>query len=308
MKKRGQHYVWKTYLRPWSSNELLFCLRDGNIFETNIGNVAKERDFYRLNELNENDINMIKLLAIKDSPAQLQMLNLGWIKTFTEPFEFRTMLRSRNIMNIEIETAIDEVINNLEEDLHSLIEDRSIVYLDSILNKDITFYKTEKGNMDFSYYLCVQYMRTSKIKSNVIYSINTKNLNYDIEKIWNVLSHIYATNMGWSLYGGRHNYHMVLIVNKSPSSFITGDQPVVNTFSTIKTESDLEFYYPVSPNLAVLITEKQEYLGIEQLVVNNEDEIKRYNNYIVNNFKEQIYSHSRELLLKIKEGFSVEIK
>ena len=52
-----------------------------------------------------------------------------------------------------------------------------------------------------------------------------------------------------------------MIENNSKEDFITGDQPVINTFSfnAPKNESpeNLAFYYPISPDLAVLFIGKR---------------------------------------------------
>ena len=46
-------------------------------------------------------------------------------------------------------------------------------------------------------------MRTGKVKSDIAYRIDTmknRDLDYNIRKIWNVVSHIISTNMAWSIY------------------------------------------------------------------------------------------------------------
>ncbi|MBI5592548.1 MAG: DUF4238 domain-containing protein [Deltaproteobacteria bacterium] len=297
MKKRKQHYVWRHYLKPWSAGNKIFCLRDGKVFEPNLMGVANERDFYRLKELTQKDVDFIENLAIKPSPAHLQKLHANLVRRFNSLFKLKSFVQSRGIDDPELNERIEEDVNNLEEDLHGRIENGAIEHLSSILHGDIDFFGTDQGCIDFVYFMCVQYMRTKKIKSSVISTIKGT-ASIDLDKIWNVLSHIFATNMGWSLYADRSNLHLILLDNQSPVQFITGDQPVINSYATgdlTNPPQQLEFYYPVSPTVAVLLTEKGKSGGENQRSV-GPVEATVYNEHIVRNRHEQIYAASKVLL------------
>jgi len=275
----------------------IFCLRDGKVFEPNLMGVANERDFYRLRELNQEDIDFIENIAIKPSPTHLQKLHANLVRQFNSLFQLKSFVQSRGMDNPELNKKIEEAVNNLEEDLHGRIEYGAIEHLSSIQRGDTDFFDTDQGCIDFVYFLCVQYMRTKKIKSRVL--LTMKGLTgIDLEKIWNVLSHIFATNMGWSLYADRRNLHLVLLDNQSQAQFITGDQPVVNTYATgdpTHPPEQLEFYYPVSPTLAVLLTQKGGSWDEKRRTV-GPVEVTVYNEHIVRNRNEQLYAASRVLL------------
>lgn len=36
---RRQHHVWRSYLEAWSTDQIIFCLRDGRIFPSNVSGV-----------------------------------------------------------------------------------------------------------------------------------------------------------------------------------------------------------------------------------------------------------------------------
>ncbi len=202
MKKRKQHYVWQYYLKPWSSKGQIYCLKlnDCKIFETNLTGIANQRDFYRLQELNFQDIIFLKKL-IEKFPPFLQKIAVGWVDLFTFIYKFRDFANKNSINNPEIEAYIDEMINNFEEDMHGHIESDSIQYINSLLERNTNFYKTDKGNSDFNYFLSVQYMRTKKLKANMLSLVNKDNTGFfNIEKVWNVLSHIFATNIDYGVY------------------------------------------------------------------------------------------------------------
>ncbi len=237
------------------------------------------------------------MLAIKPSPVILQSLHTNLMKQFNLVFELKNYAHVQGIKDSELKTRLEEIENNHEEDFHGQIESSAIKYLESILSSNIEFFSTDEGYMEFVYFLCVQYTRTKKIKTRVL-SIVKPPPNIDFEKIWNILSHIFATNMGASLYVDRHAYQLVLLDNQSSIQFITGDQPVVNTYASgdpkIPTQQ-LEFYYPVSPSAAVLLTKKEKYGGDNKHLI-SAVEVSTYNEFIERNKYEQIYAASKSAL------------
>jgi len=297
-KKRHHHYVWRYYLRAWASNEKIACLRGGRIFKPNLMGVGQKRDFYKLQELNSDELAFIKRLAIDTAPKHLQELHTNLVRRFNIVFKLREYIESKDINDQELKNLLDITIHNLEEDLHAGIEGETIKYIESILREDIDFYNIDKGCIDFIHFLCVQYLRTEKMKESTLDAIrNMTTINF--EKINNVLNHIFATNMAWTFCAERKVFKMVLLKNETAKEFITGDQPVINTYGVIGTSKtpidDIELYYPVSPKLAILISEKEEYKGIRTKVV-NENDVVSYNNLILKNSHSQVYATSVSVL------------
>ena len=299
-KKRRHHYVWRKYLRAWAIDEKIYCLRDGKIINPNLMGVAQQRDFYKLNDLSDDDIEFIKKLIIEKSPKVLSRGHEQLLSAFT--YVHRLLKKYPEISstkNLEVKKVVDLCLHNLEEDLHSGIELIGKKYLDCLLNKDTVFFETDGGFIDFIYYVCVQYMRTKKIKESTIESFKFSSQRSAIGKSWNILSHIFATNIGGSLYVDRKYFKLMMIENNSKEDFITGDQPVINIFSlrTPKNESpeNLAFYYPISPNLAVLVIEKHFFEGMTVLSV-TQQEVDSYNKAIMQCSFEQVYSQKRDTL------------
>lgn len=301
MKKRKQHYVWRNYLRAWAVNDKLFCLRKGKIFFSDLMGLANERDFYRLNELSLAEIEFIKKLAIDGSPEILKRIHQNFINGFTQVYTLRNSLRQNNLSNDEIDEKIDELINNLEEDYHSKIEGSAVKYIEALIRKETHFFETEDGRIDFLYYLCNQYMRTKKMKNNVIQATNYQD-KINVENIWNALKHIYATNISFSL-NRQPEFKLILLNNLTQLPFITGDQPVINTFAIDKDLTaqvdELELYYPISPTTGILIRKKYKVDSSYINDINDEQEIELYNSYIIKESHEQIYSNSEETLKNI---------
>jgi len=300
-KKRHHHYVWRYYLRPWSSNGKIACLREGKLFSPNLMGVGQERDFNKLKELTPDEIEFIKNLAIARSNKRLQEVHLNLLKQFTFIFQFRKFIEAMGIKDPEAFEMIETAIHNIEEDLHTDIENTAIKYLDSILREDIGFYDKDEDCMEFLLFLSVQHQRTEKIKKSVLEAVKDVKI-VEFENVWNVLRHIFATNVAWVLYAERKVFRMILLKNESSIEFITGDQPVINTYYSIgvnKTPpNEFELYYPVSPKLAILISEREELKGT-QLKLLNENDVMAYNKMIVKNSHNQIYATS----ISILEGY-----
>jgi hypothetical protein len=107
--------------------------------------------------------------------------------------------------------------------------------------------------------LCVQYFRTKNIKESATSAVSPLGL-LDIDKAWNILSHIFSTTLGWSIYSERALWNVVILANHTSTPLITGDQPIINTYAAFGNEviehDYLEFYYPLSPHKALLLTKK----------------------------------------------------
>ena len=298
MKKRRHHYIWRYYLKPWTGNGKIWCCRKGKKFNTNLINVGQIKDFYRLKKLSKKDIEIIHKLTIENTRTHLQKVNKRWIEVFNFIFELKKLVDHKDINDEKINEFIDIVISNLEENIHSKIERDAKKYLDLILNENIDFYKTEEGCVEFSYFISVQYSRTNKVKSSVLEKLNGV---IDIENAWNVLAHIFASNISWGLFENRQIYAMVLLKNETSEEFITGDQPVINTCATYLSSDEppeeLELYYPVSPNLAILITERENDEYKDKLLLSREQVIQ-YNKMIAKQAHTQLYASSEECFKK----------
>ena len=286
MKKRRHHSVWKKYLMAWALNEKIYCLdlSNNNLFNSNPINVGIEKDLYKLNELTEREMAIIKSI-IESSPKHRQKAHKKLLNDYNMVFRLKNLLKSKDIKDNEIDTALAEYINNFGEELHSQIENLGEEYIDSIMEEDVSFYDTNDGCTGFLYYLSDQCMRVPlRIKI------------HGISRIWNLLGHIFADNMGWSLYRDRRLYKIVLLKNNSNVEFITGDKPVINTYwdkETLSLPDEIELYYPVSPKLSVLLTKAENYNGSNNLLL-NEKEVIMYNSLNVKNAHRQVYAMSEE--------------
>jgi len=305
MKKRGHHYVWKYYLSAWGNDEKIWCHREGKTFNSSTDGIGKKRDFYKLKELSIQDTKIIKKYFIDTTYPHLQKMNEKWIEIFSYIHNLKNELEKQSISGQQLDNFIDAAIYNFEEDLHGKIEEKAIKYLDSIKKEDVSFFQNNKGCISFSHYLAVQFLRTEKVKLDIIHSMETmdkRDPDFKIEKIWNVVSHILATNMAWSIFEStvtEKPYKIILLKNNNANEFITGDQPVVNIYKENNNLAvkETELYYPVSPKLGVLITKNKAYKAIAFLEL-SVGQVKYYNRLIIQNSRNQIYASTKRTIVE----------
>jgi hypothetical protein len=196
---------------------------------------------------------------------------------------------------------IDVLITNLEEEHHTNLERMAIPYLESIKRGQLNIKEEDSSLSNFLLFLTTQYTRTKKIKMNVIRSSQPAAdlIGLNIEKIWNIVSHISATNMAYTIYTQKTDFKWSILINNGNIPFITGDQPTINTLADYSSldvpPAEFELYYPISPDKALLIS-KAKYLNEPTNIEINEDEVIRYNSLILEASEEQVFSNSKETL------------
>lgn len=302
-KKQSQHYVWRHYLEQWATSNQLWLSENGKIYQHGLRGVGRKSYFYKLKQLSEADIEFIKNFITHSNNPQLRKVNEGWIDMFTKVFQIKELLKEKRISNAEFENALDILETNIEENFHSKIEKNSVGYLAAILRGDTSFFKSNKDCIAFLHFLALQYMRTNNMQKRQCTQFR-KVGGENMETMWPVMRHVFSMNIATSMYLERTKYRLVLLRNNSEVQFITGDQPVINTYAVSgKGTEELEFYYPVSPNIAVLVTEKNEYKTVESIEV-IDSQAKWFNQAIADLSDEQIYAFSKESLIEFKKQSS----
>lgn len=310
MIKRKHHYVWRRYLNQWSENDLIWCLRNGIIFRPNLMGVAQKKDFYKINELSEKDIDFLYYYIDQLPDPVLKKECKGWVDVFSKVSEMIRVLRNKWAKGVEpdIDKKIDLIIHNTEEELHSAIEVSAIHIMDKLIAGNHDVFEDSSNYIKFINYICTQYTRTNNVRQTVVGSLLTFQL-ADINKIWNILSHITATAISLSIIREKGAWSVVILDNQSSIPFITTDQPVINTFSafgeTPNEHDSLEFYYPLSPTVAILLTKRKEFLNTKNFIV-DACQVEHYNSSMVSLAHEQIFASSENelegLLLKVTDG------
>ncbi|MGC2229863.1 MAG: DUF4238 domain-containing protein, partial [Candidatus Acidiferrum sp.] len=201
----------------------------------------------------------------------------------------------------EARHLLDVAISNLNEDYHASIERRFWTYLELIKRCDFSFYEDLTKATEFFHGLSVQYMRTKAVKRRALQKTNV--LFDDVGRVWDVLSHILAVEMGRSFFSDRRNFQILALDNDTRVPFITSDQPIINMLSDprdFKAPERVELYYPLSPTQAMLYLEKSTpTAGISREV--SIDDAHRYNRMMLDHCGLRVFSNSEEYLTFLKE-------
>lgn len=292
--KPNQHYVWQKYLEPWKKGNKIAWLRNKkDIIESNSRNVASERYFYDINGVTLNDCTLIKQIFISKQIGPIKSLLEDWIK----PIETFLLLYNVVPNEREIKSLIEIQLKNLLEELHTQIESDGMSGLCKIQSGDVTFLSKdddlyEEDDIGFIIYLCFQYFRTKKNKSNVKEGLGeyTRLFN-DFDNAFNLIALILSTRLGYTLLNHIKNkvFHCYLLENDSEIPFITGDQPVINTHASsnvYEEVNELELYYPITPGMSLLITKDQ--IENKKCCVKK---VQEYNKLIVRQSHEIIFAN-----------------
>lgn len=255
--KKLHHYVPRFYLKAWAEDDLVYCLREGEILRTNVRNVAAENYFYRLRELSPRDVTFIREIAIDDSPERLKHFHENLVGAFSLPHVTRRRLKASGNATPKLLAEVNTVIREMNENLHTSIEEEFKPYLDAMIAGDLSFYSDPAAVAIFFRGIAAQYLRTNQIERARV-TLGPDKLEA-FQRIVNVLVHIFAINLGFNLYADRERFRLVLLENATNVLFITADQPVINIAAKpeeTKPPDKFELYYPLSPNKAMLLVER----------------------------------------------------
>jgi hypothetical protein len=254
--KRQNHHVWRHYLKPWTTNGVIWCLQHGHIFSCGTTRIAVEKDFYRLHKLTREDIALLETLFDAGHPlskrSQVQLLNRLML-----PFQIAEQAKDpveRALINQLVDYHACEAL----EQYHTYIEAAFIPSLENALSGDISFYNDDDRCISFLNYLCTQYWRTKGIKERAIASCDADK-SADLSRVWNVLVLKFATDVYVDLYLERKRRKLILVHNRTEVPFITGDQPAINLKGARPQPAEhLSIFYPISPQLALLLADVDE--------------------------------------------------
>lgn len=295
-KKRRQHYVWQHYLKAWTTDGKLWCRRESNIFRTGTTSIGVARDYYRLQEMEPNDLAFVRAVVINQLPPLPRMVCENWIPLFTDLFRYKAEFEKFGKLDPGLAQQLDASINNLEENLHAHVENSFVEHLDSLRSGDIDFLRDSEAFSTFCFFLAMQYVRTPTRRAAII--ANLKDAPFNVEASWGLMRAILATALGFQL--NRRDEAMRLTFLEAPDAgprFITGDQPVLNTKAVGldggEQADELEFLYPLSPHLAVLIDFDGQAGPMQTRRKADHDELLRLNSMIVHESTAQLYAAER---------------
>jgi hypothetical protein len=315
------HHTPRQYLLAWADpDERIAWLGYGKVRRSRLTVVGGENDFYRLKELTVPDVDCLKLL-IDGLQEHRRDGHKCFLQMYLLPTRLKALLEQRieeqqqhiadrgaskdDMGDAAIARARHELgvaIANFNENYHASIERRFWPFLELIKQRDFSFYEDSHRAIDFIRGLFVQYFRTKAVKERVLQKEIV--LFEDMERVWDVLSHIMAIEAGRSFFVDRRNFQIVVLDNDTQVPFITSDQPIINMLTGGKSfdvPERVELYYPLSPTQAMLYLEKSTPTGKFNNPVSIDD-AHRYNQMMLRHSGLQVFSNSEEYLKLLKDS------
>lgn len=308
-KVKRQHYVWRNYLRSWSSKDQICCARDQKIFPANLMKVAQKKNFYTSEPITEEDELVIRKVAIDSIKNPLMKQSAEeWIKFAKVPTDVMSFANQYFPDEKDLREELEVNAHNYGEHLQSKIENEGAPFLQLLLKEDMSFFENENDRHSFGMYLGFQYFRTRQMLERICYDPDGRIKKINVPRIWPVLRNIFSTNMGWGLVNNPDNLRLIYLRNETNLNFLTSDQPAINTYvdyRVFEPTDKFELYYPLSPTQGILLSEKSIYKKYQIVRLNNIDDVVNLNMKIINASFEQVFSDSESTLRLYFPSYSI---
>ncbi len=265
--------------------------------------VAQEKFYYSLIEFTFEEEIILKEIISNLSNDDTKVVYQQYFDLFTTYSKFKRILESKDLATkrrSEIEEKLDLMRINLMEDFHSDFESFGQKLIRVEKPKDLMFLEDEESLIKTLIFLCFQYVRTKKMQNT--FSQKFENHLTILPKYFHVLSFVLATGMANGLRFYKQT-KFIFIENISKVDFITSDQPITNLLEDEKDEKgnvkSLEFYYPISPKIALKIHYNDEGLKFDHIKAKKE-KVNCLNQIIFNRSEEFIFACTTKELEKYK--------
>ncbi|KWU18991.1 DUF4238 domain-containing protein [Burkholderia cenocepacia] len=268
--KKRHHYVWANYLVRWGrgTKNVFYTTRTGKIAHDSVRGIVVDDYFYRISTLTSWHIEVIKGFSRK-SPDHLHLKHMSYLRDFLKIQQDDEIYRQSSIQNKEIEIHLDAMKCNLIENLHSGHENMALPVLAALADEKLDVMHDKQNMVNFMMFIGQQFCRTKAFRDNALQVLNRRStLEIEVADAmshsWWFLSYMYGMNLGWSLYASRNDARHALLINDTPTPFITSDHPVVNVHSSVS-DTELsppeyaDFYYPISPRIAYIICDSDRF-------------------------------------------------
>jgi hypothetical protein len=131
--------------------------------------------------------------------------------------------------------------------MRTFIEESFQPYLSSLRSGNLDFISNDADAVFFYRGLAVQYMRTNhRRRIELMMSVENR---ARYERTANILTHILAVNIGYSLFNDHPRLTLVLIDNHTNVPFVTADQPVINIAAKLKEFTAPSTFEATTPSL-----------------------------------------------------------
>ena len=345
---KRQHYVWRGYLKRWNkeidSLGRIYVYRKcvkGNqpkLENARLENVGFEKYYYDITGFSKVDVGLVSEIIMKIQ-GQKEMtfgINKDLLESANEKRDFMEELIceyeeidnkhhflekiSQGDMNFYQDTTVQKVMNDLErETLNAAfgISGKNEVELLKNFEKALNSLDEFDMKHEFHRFFFLQYMRSPTIHKNQTDAFNAMKAKFNelgklsTEFYVNSLMIFMTEQLAWKI----SRYFRTWIEryeNKTDIPFVTSDTPVVNLTGIVFADRN-EFYYPISPSVAIKLCIAKKTLEDaeeenKQLIIEDRDEIERLNRRMIVNCYNEVFSNDYDTLVEIAERYECENK
>lgn len=306
---KRQHYVNRKYLSNWKNEkeQVMVVFPNGSKF-ANPTNVFLEKYVYELVPITEKEKTFILSFFGSEDRRKLASYNFHSLIDVASAYKYLAdsnnyphpllqlfdtiifvchytkvvseIVKDRGI-KIPLDYYTDKTKNLFKssiEELEGVFEGYGYPVIDKVSNEKTIQIEEWKQFVEF---LTIQYFRTNIMKNSCV----SNNPEINIQRIWPILHLVIGVNFSSSLLCREINIEV--LVNKTPTKFITSDQPVINLLMKDGEETkELKLYYPISPYFAIILEpnsiNKVDSLSIKTAYkeISKETDIELYNSKI----------------------------
>lgn len=296
---KRQHYVWRAYLRAWASNDSIYTyiLDKNKVEKTSLMKVAQEKYFYKLIELSDFEIEQLEKFISK-SHESLHGIQGDVLFAFKSYTYIKRQLNENPIP--QIADKLREIEVNSLEKTHGMIEGFGGNLISCRTKEDFDkLFSNSQEKYKAIIYLCVQYLRTRRMKNLIkdAFKGETKKI---LVNTWSIFSFVLATNIAMNV-ALNPDLKVRFFNNINRESFLTGDQPVINLLAEDIDKNGhvkkIEFYYPISPEVAITIHfDERQTETVDEIFI-NESMLEYFNQFLADNSEKFVFSSSLDDLV-----------
>ncbi|ALS97330.1 DUF4238 domain-containing protein [Lacimicrobium alkaliphilum] len=316
--KRKHHHIWAHYLKHWSLDDLnvWYTTKKGNYRCDSVYGLAAERDFYKINFLNDEDVRFIRNFSSK-SPDELRQIHNGYLNDFC--IASRAAKLAETMQPPEhIKQRLEAFQYNVLENLHGSHETDVIEILACLNRGDISVFETSESRVKFKQFFAMQMTRTKSFKKKAMsFAVDRESFERHpnppfsfetysqlMEKNWWFLSYMFGMNIGANLTATQHDDKQVLLINETSQPFITSDNPIINVHESMKKIPEgqapqyMDAFYPLSPKYAYMINNSDRYPSGKVSITR--DEALVFNVEMAARAEEHLFAQTESQLKEVK--------
>lgn len=284
----------------WADDDdKVWCRQGDRTFCTSPLNLAVGKSFYRLHDLGDIDVEYLSGFAQRFGNAGLTGLAQQWIKIFHALPLLRRQYLDSAYRTGEGVAALDAAINDMEEELHTLVEGGAVPLLEKARALDTSFLREESSALAWMVFIATQYIRTPKRRELGVDALRILP-GVNAEACWGVMRVIMAMSSARGLLLRQSTLRWSFLRAPKGVEFVTADQPLINLAANgVDLPTEMRMFYPLDPHLAV---EMDFYAGeaSERTVEISGEQVVAFNNRMASESHTQVYARREETLHRLR--------